>query len=240
MLILKGQWGCFWWNLHPWGFPYLLTCHPVLEDRNGESKLVSDWELIVYDETIKGQLNKRLIYECRCDERLKAKSEGLHVSKYNYFYIYIYIYMVLFSFFKFFKKEKKEKNWPESSSKSQVNFFLQKFILYEFFLSQWAVNTSRQQGGELGGGKWTVLPQMSRQSWGNSGRVSRLCCPICMWVPRTVKVSVCFAKCLEKNFFENNKVRSNWRGSYQIKWTSSTFLENRICDDPINMNMMFR
>jgi hypothetical protein len=31
---------------------------------------------IVYYETIKRNLNKRLIYECRCDERLKGKSEG--------------------------------------------------------------------------------------------------------------------------------------------------------------------
>ena len=28
---------------------------------------------IVYYETIKRELNKRLIYECRCNERLKAK-----------------------------------------------------------------------------------------------------------------------------------------------------------------------
>jgi hypothetical protein len=31
---------------------------------------------IVYYETIKRNLNKRLIYECRCDERLKGKDEG--------------------------------------------------------------------------------------------------------------------------------------------------------------------
>ncbi len=30
MLILKGQWGWFWWKRHPWGFPCRLTCHPVL------------------------------------------------------------------------------------------------------------------------------------------------------------------------------------------------------------------
>ena len=32
--------------------------------------------LFVYYETIKREVNKRLIYECRCDERLKAKAEG--------------------------------------------------------------------------------------------------------------------------------------------------------------------
>jgi len=30
----------------------------------------------VYYETIKRELNKRLMYECRCDERLKSKGEG--------------------------------------------------------------------------------------------------------------------------------------------------------------------
>jgi hypothetical protein len=30
----------------------------------------------VYYETIKEKSNRRLIYECRCDERLKAKTEG--------------------------------------------------------------------------------------------------------------------------------------------------------------------
>ncbi len=29
----------------------------------------------VYYETIKRELSKRLIYECRCDDRLKAKAE---------------------------------------------------------------------------------------------------------------------------------------------------------------------
>ncbi len=32
--------------------------------------------LLVYYESIKRELNRRLIYECRCDERLKAKTEG--------------------------------------------------------------------------------------------------------------------------------------------------------------------
>ena len=32
--------------------------------------------IIVYYESIKRELNKRLILECRCDARLKAKTEG--------------------------------------------------------------------------------------------------------------------------------------------------------------------
>jgi hypothetical protein len=32
--------------------------------------------IFVYYETIKRELNRRLIHECRCDERLKAKAEG--------------------------------------------------------------------------------------------------------------------------------------------------------------------
>jgi hypothetical protein len=32
--------------------------------------------IVVYYEKIKRELNRILIYECRCDERLKAKSEG--------------------------------------------------------------------------------------------------------------------------------------------------------------------
>ncbi len=31
---------------------------------------------VVYYKTIKREFNKRIIYECRCDERLKGKSEG--------------------------------------------------------------------------------------------------------------------------------------------------------------------
>jgi hypothetical protein len=34
-----------------------------------------EW-LEVYYEAIQRELNRRLIYECRCDERLKAKAEG--------------------------------------------------------------------------------------------------------------------------------------------------------------------
>jgi hypothetical protein len=31
---------------------------------------------MVYYETIKREVNKRLMYECRCDERLKVTDEG--------------------------------------------------------------------------------------------------------------------------------------------------------------------
>jgi hypothetical protein len=31
---------------------------------------------LVYYEVIKREVNRRLIYECRCDERLKVKVEG--------------------------------------------------------------------------------------------------------------------------------------------------------------------
>ena len=32
-------------------------------------------EIVVYYESIKRELNKRLIFDCRCDARLKAKAE---------------------------------------------------------------------------------------------------------------------------------------------------------------------
>jgi hypothetical protein len=35
---------------------------------------------VVYYETRKRELNRRLIYECTCDERLKAEVEGRHAS----------------------------------------------------------------------------------------------------------------------------------------------------------------
>jgi hypothetical protein len=40
------------------------------EQRNGQQGIV------VYCEARKRELNRRLINECRCDERLKAKAEG--------------------------------------------------------------------------------------------------------------------------------------------------------------------
>ncbi len=33
-------------------------------------------EIVVYYSAIKRELNRRLIYECQCDERLKSKAEG--------------------------------------------------------------------------------------------------------------------------------------------------------------------
>jgi hypothetical protein len=40
-------------------------------------------DLFIYYETIKRELNKRLIYECRCDERLKTKTEGYTLLGYR-------------------------------------------------------------------------------------------------------------------------------------------------------------
>ncbi len=48
------------------------TCHT---DNTRIGKL-PDPQIIVYYETIKRELNRRIIYECRCDERLKTKAEG--------------------------------------------------------------------------------------------------------------------------------------------------------------------
>ena len=41
-------------------------CEVGLDRKNG----------VVYYEAIKRELYRRLVYECRCDERLKAKAEG--------------------------------------------------------------------------------------------------------------------------------------------------------------------
>jgi hypothetical protein len=37
----------------------------------------------VYNETINRKLKRRLIYECRCDERLKGKTEGSKLLTYT-------------------------------------------------------------------------------------------------------------------------------------------------------------
>jgi hypothetical protein len=37
--------------------------------------VIVELDIVVYHETIKRDLMKRLIYECRCDERLKSKVE---------------------------------------------------------------------------------------------------------------------------------------------------------------------
>ena len=37
---------------------------------------MEDTLFFVHRKTIKREINKRLIYECRCDERLKVKPEG--------------------------------------------------------------------------------------------------------------------------------------------------------------------
>ncbi len=58
-------------------------CCACLTPRSAASHLLTYYintlsrqELFVYYETIKRELNRRLIYECRCDERLQAKEEG--------------------------------------------------------------------------------------------------------------------------------------------------------------------
>ena len=43
-----------------------------------------DRMLLAYYESIKRDLQRRLIYECRCDERLKAKAEGSTLLTYTW------------------------------------------------------------------------------------------------------------------------------------------------------------
>jgi hypothetical protein len=51
-------------------FITLLGSDTSLDQRNQETRL------FVYYETINREINKRLTYECRCNERLKVKTEG--------------------------------------------------------------------------------------------------------------------------------------------------------------------
>ena len=51
----------------------MITCAPVCV-REFLSR--TDFCLFVYYQSIKRKLNRRLILECRCDERLKTKDEG--------------------------------------------------------------------------------------------------------------------------------------------------------------------
>jgi hypothetical protein len=62
--------------LSPLSYDKLLTfvCYKICEDQ--EIDLVEIKKLVVYYQSTKRKLNKRLILECRCDERLKAKAEG--------------------------------------------------------------------------------------------------------------------------------------------------------------------
>ena len=52
---------------------------------NGERCLLLLLKFHVYYETIKRELNTRLINECRCDERLKGKGEGSCTSRIHWF-----------------------------------------------------------------------------------------------------------------------------------------------------------
>ena len=47
-----------------------------LLDLENRGQFSDELVIVVYYETIKRELNKRLIYECRCDERLKDTGEG--------------------------------------------------------------------------------------------------------------------------------------------------------------------
>ena len=47
-----------------------------LSNRTSKVVAVEGVTTLVYYEVIKREVNRRLIYECRCDERLKVKVEG--------------------------------------------------------------------------------------------------------------------------------------------------------------------
>ncbi len=47
---------------------------------------------VVYYESIKRELNKRLIFECRCDPRLKSKDEGSTRLTYTTYVEGFYVY----------------------------------------------------------------------------------------------------------------------------------------------------
>jgi hypothetical protein len=60
---------------------YVTRAKRVTEDQYSSigstlDKTLTPEDFFVYYETIHRELNKRHIYECRCDERLKAKDEG--------------------------------------------------------------------------------------------------------------------------------------------------------------------
>ena len=58
----------------PWG-PTGDHTGPVFFEGGSTGHLTGPF-FFVYYESIKRELNKRLIFECRCDARLKAKDEG--------------------------------------------------------------------------------------------------------------------------------------------------------------------
>ena len=53
-----------------------------LEHLKIETRLIDETR-VVYYETIIRELHRRLTYECRCDERLKAKAEGSTCLEYT-------------------------------------------------------------------------------------------------------------------------------------------------------------
>jgi hypothetical protein len=61
-----------------------LTVHPCrLSVRSSADFMDTYWASSTYYETINRKLNRRLIYECRRDERLKAISEGSTLLAYT-------------------------------------------------------------------------------------------------------------------------------------------------------------
>ena len=54
----------------------MYLCTSVNEEGGYGEGTDSEETSCVYYESIKRKLNKRLIYECRCDERIKVKAEG--------------------------------------------------------------------------------------------------------------------------------------------------------------------
>ena len=60
---------------------------------NDKSRRTSLLHLFVYYETIKRELNTRLIYECRRDEKLKAKAEGYRRLAYIHFESFLIFFL---------------------------------------------------------------------------------------------------------------------------------------------------
>ncbi len=71
--------------------------HLKIETRSIDERFASvmvecviETRTVVYYATMKRELNKRLIYECRCDERLKAKAEGSTCHSYTGCTVFLY------------------------------------------------------------------------------------------------------------------------------------------------------
>ena len=51
--------------------------------------MINVYQVVVYYERIKGDLNKRLIYECLCDTRLKAEDEASTCHVYTRLHVFV-------------------------------------------------------------------------------------------------------------------------------------------------------